>query len=207
MHTGKCSRSYATLPALTVLLVFLCCSPRISLLVDYLVPDTSNHLEGQQVCLEVKDVRADTHLFTATAIQDFDGFKDRYDLTLVTPNKARISVGEKNLQGLFSEAIKKRLESLGAVVTTTGRKDLPLFQVLIRDFKIDLQDRKWLSSASYEANLSIDNQLVARELVTGSAERIKILGSKGADTTLSDIFTEMINRLNIVKLFQQAKMV
>ncbi|MCP3894140.1 MAG: hypothetical protein GY706_05855, partial [Bacteroides sp.] len=73
--------------------------------------------------------------------------------------------------------------------------------------KIDLQDRKWLAKVSYETNLTRDGSLIAREIATGNAERIRIIGRKGADVVLSEIFTDIVNRVNIVHLFQKAKMI
>jgi len=196
-----------TLSVCLLLLFMAACAPRPYLIVDYRVPAPSEQLAGKKVRIQVKDLRTDKEIFTPAAAKEFQGFKGRYSLAWVTENKERILAGEKDLQGLFFEAFKKRLEQLGVEVVPADREDVPLFQVLLNTLKIDLRDRKWTARASYEANLSVDNQLVARETVTGEAERVKIIGRKGADDTLSDIFTEIINRLNIVKLFQQAKMV
>jgi hypothetical protein len=66
--------------------------------------------------------------------------------------------------------------------------------------------QKWMADISYEASLTQDTQLVAREVVTGSAERLKVMGSGGAEKVIGEIFTDMINRLNIERLFQQAKL-
>ena len=192
---------------LIILLTFIGCSSRTRLLVDYHVPSISNQLTGQRVHLEVRDMREDRHLFTANAAKDFQGFRNSYELTLVAADQRRTSIGERDLEGLFLEVFSKRLQHLGADIINGKQDATPHLQILIKAFKIDLNERKWIATASYEANLSIDDQLVARERVTGSAERLKIMGTKGAGTTLSDIFTEIINRLNIVKLFEQAKMV
>jgi hypothetical protein len=43
-------------------------------------------------------------------------------------------------------------------------------------------------------------------VVTGSAERLKVMGRGGAEKVIGEIFTEMINRLNIERLFAQAKL-
>lgn len=193
--------------ALAVALIFSGCSARTTLLVDYHVPAMSNQLDGQRVSLAIKDARSDRRLFTAPAAKDFQAFRNSYDLTLVTPDQQRTLMGERDLQGLFLDVFGKRLEHLGAAVTADAQPDIPRLQILIKAFKIDLRDRKWIARASYEASLSIDNHLVARERVSGSAERVKIVGTKGADTILSEIFTEIINQLDIVKLFGQAKMV
>lgn len=193
--------------AVTLISIFIGCSARTTLLVDYHIPAMSNRLNGRNVSLVIKDVRSDRQLFTAGSAQEFQAFRDSYDLTLVTSDKQRTPVGEKDLQGLFLEVFRKRLDHLGATSPADIQPDTPQLQILIKVLKIDLRDRKWIARASYEADLTIDNQLVARERVSGSAERVKIVGTKGADTILSEIFTEIINELDIVKLFEQAKMI
>ncbi len=60
---------------------------------------------------------------------------------------------------------------------------------------------------NYEAGLSVNSQVVAKESVNGESERVRIIGRKGADDNLSSLFTEIINRLDIHKLFQQAKLI
>lgn len=189
-----------------ILLFSAACAHRSYLIVDYKVPVASDALAGRKVRIQVKDARTDPWIFTPIAAQQFPGFKDRYSLSWVLESKERISAGEKDLPGLFEEAFEKRLAQMGVEVVPLDQDNAPLFQVIIQSMKIHLQDRKWLTNVAFEANLFMDDQLVARETVTGSAERVKIIGRKGADDTLSDIFTDIINRLNIIKLFQQAKL-
>lgn len=184
----------------------LSCAHRPYMIVDYKVPAASEALAGRKVRIQVKDARTDAFTFTLPAAREFPGFDDRYSLSWVT-GQERILAGEKNLPGLFEAAFRKRLEQMGAGVEPMDRETTPLFQVIIQTMKIDLKDRKWMASVAFEANLFMDSQLVARETVTGTAERVKIVGRKGADDTLSDIFTDIINRLDIVKLFQQAKLI
>lgn len=184
-----------------------CAAPRPYLMVDYQLPPVTDQLIGQKVRLEVKDVRQDTQAFTPAAAEHFKNFQNRYSLTWVSQNKNRISAGEKNMQELFLETFKKRLEQMGAEVVYTDREEIPLFQVLINSLKVDLKNRKWTAQAGYEASLSVDNLIVAREKVSGEGEKAYIIGRKGADDSLSDIFTSVINKVDIVKLFQQAKMI
>ena len=56
----------------------------------------------------------------------------------------------------------------------------------------------------YEANLTKDSQIIARETVRGSAERVKIIGSREAEKVVGDLFSDILNRLDIEKLFEQA---
>ena len=60
---------------------------------------------------------------------------------------------------------------------------------------------------TYTASLSKNDQRIALDKVKGSAQRVKIIGRKGADNTLSDIFSDVINRLNIMNLFRQAQLI
>jgi uncharacterized lipoprotein YajG len=183
------------------------CGQRNYLIVDYQVPAASQALSGQRVRIEVKDLRENTTTLTPAAAIEFPGFEERYSLSWVNETNLRIAVGEKDLRGLFQESFQKRLTQMGVLVVPPDDDSAPLFQILIQTMQIDLKDRKWTAKVSFESNLFMDNQLVAKETVNGSAERPKILGRKGADDTLSDIFTDIINRLNIIKLFQQAKLI
>ncbi|KJS31257.1 MAG: hypothetical protein VR64_12500 [Desulfatitalea sp. BRH_c12] len=186
------------------LISFVACAPRTYMIVDYPVPAATNLLQGQKVRLQIQDARTDTLLFTPAAAQQFEYFRERYSLSWVDANKQRVFAGDKDLPGLFYEVIKKRLEQLGAQVVAADEDTAPSMVVSIRKLKVDLRDYKWVANAAYEATLSHNNN-VAREAVSGEAERVRIIGRKGADNTLSDIFGEMINRLNILKLFQNAK--
>lgn len=199
-------RLWLCITALTVVLVLTSCASPSYLSVVYRVPAPSDRLHGQRVRIEIKDLRPDARIFTPAASRHFENFAGRYRLAW-TNGKENVPVGTNDLQGLFREAFAKRLEQLGARIVPPDRDNAPLFQILIHDIRIDLQDRKWIAKIGYEADLVQDNQLIARESVSGTAERARIIGSKGAGKALSDIFTEIINRLNIVKLFQQAKMV
>lgn len=207
MHARLRHRGFAFLAILTAIAcIGGCAAPRAYLIVDYQVPPISDQLIGQKVRIEAKDLRQDAQLFTPAAAEYFKDFQNRYSLTWVSQNKNRILAGEKNMQELFLETFKKRLEQMGAEVVYSDREEIPLFQILINSVKIDIKDRKWIVRAGYEANLSVDNQIVARETVSGEGEKLQIIGRKAADDAMGDIFTSVINRVDIVKLFKQANL-
>ena len=76
-------------------------------------------------------------------------------------------------------------------------------QVEIKIFKIDLINRKWKANVSYETSLTADGKNIVKETVSGKAERVKLVGSKAAQEVVGDLFTDMINRLDINRLFDQ----
>lgn len=182
------------------------CSGRPYLIVDYHLPAATRQLTGQSVRLEIKDLREDPYIFTPRAKIEFRDFKERYSLAWIMEDNSRELAGEYNLKNLFAEAFKKRLQMHGVTIVPQEQMDVPVFEVELKAFKIDLQGRKWLANVSYMTNLSSDGQWIAHQKVVGNAERVKIIGRKGADTVLSEIFTEMLNRLDIVHLFEQAKL-
>lgn len=182
------------------------CTGRPYLIVDYQVPHASQQLAGQSVRLEIKDMREDPYIFTPRASMEFRDFEERYALAWIMEDQSRILAGEHDLQNLFKEAFKKRLEVLGVSVVPDHQETAPLFEVDLKEFKIDLQNHKWMAKVSYMVNLGKDEKTIAHENVVGTAERTKIIGRKGADTVISEIFSDMLNRVDIIKLFENAEL-
>ena len=144
--------------------------------------------------------------FNKRAKERFENFTGLFALSLeMTDNQQKV-LGAYTLPALFEAAIKQRLQKLGVGVASESSPSVPVFQININQFHINLVGQKWMADISYEASLTQDTQLVAREVVTGNAERLKVMGSGGAEKVIGEIFTEMINRLNIERLFQQAKL-
>jgi uncharacterized lipoprotein YajG len=184
-----------------IILALAGCASRYYLMVDYKLPPASEQLQGRALNLEVKDAREDTRVFTPAAARRFGAFRDNYQLTFVS-GKDRTSVGPRDLQGLFQDAFEKRLATEGARISQ--QPDAPLILVTITSAQMDTQERKWIARISYTAELRIDNRMVTRETVAGNAERIRLVGTDNVDETMSDMVTEIINRLDIAKMLRQA---
>ena len=195
---------------MTILLLVatLCfsCAKKSYIGVDYRLPSTADTLTGRTVFVETRDLRNDTEVFNKRANENFQHFTGLFSLTLVTPDDQSKVVGAYPLPKLFEAALTQRLQKLGVGVSAAPSPSVPIFQIDINQFQINLVGQKWMADISYEVNLTQDTQLVAREVVSGSAERLKVMGSGGAEKVIGEIFTDMINRLNIERLFQQAKL-
>jgi hypothetical protein len=185
----------------SIILALSGCASRYYLMVDYKLPPASEQLQGRALNLQVKDAREDTRVFTPAAAHRFGSFRDNYQLTFVS-GKDRTPVGPRDLQGLFQDAFEKRLVNEGARMSR--QPDAPLILVTITSAQMDTQERKWIARISYTAELRIDNRMVTRETVAGNAERIRLVGTDNADETMSDMVTEIINRLDIAKMLRQA---
>jgi len=195
---------------MTILLLVatLCfsCAKKSYIDVDYRLPATADSLTGRTVFLETRDLRSETEIFNKRAKENFEHFTGLFSLSLVMPDDQSKILGAYPLPKLFETALKQRLQKLGVAATASPSPSIPVFEININQFHINLVGQKWMADISYEVSLTQDTQLVAREVVSGSAERLKVMGSGGAEKVIGEIFTDMINRLNIERLFQQAKL-
>lgn len=182
------------------------CAKKTYIDVDYRLPTTADTLTGRTVFVETRDLRSDTEIFNKRAKDKFEHFTGLFALSLAMPDDQQKVLGAYALPMLFETALKHRMQTLGVKTTDEPSPEIPTFQIRINQFKINLIGQKWLADVSYEVSLTQDTQLVAREVVTGSAERIRVMGSGGAEKVIGEIFTEMINRLDIERLFAQAKL-
>lgn len=171
----------------------------------YNLPAPSASQIGSQVCLTVSDVRTDPELFGDAAQKEFQNFTGIYALTVVSVDKKRSSLGAYKLEELFQKTLEIRLENMGAEVLQACGEETPVMQVEIKTFKIELINRKWRANVAYIANLTADGKNIIKETVSGKAERIKLVGSKAAQRVVGELFTDMINRLDINRLFDQSR--
>jgi hypothetical protein len=113
-------------------------------------------------------------------------------------------VGTFDLPSLFKTAFSRRLENMGIEILTEPEKTEPVIEIDLQNFFLDLVDRKWVAQISYEARLIKDNNLLARETISGDLERYKLLPQGDVEKVLGEIFTTLVNKLDFQKLFQQA---
>ena len=66
-------------------------------------------------------------------------------------------------------------------------------------------DRKWVVKMNYRASLSDSGGLLSKESVSGEAERLKVTGKSDAEKILGELLSDMVNKLNLESLFQQAR--
>jgi hypothetical protein len=134
---------------------------------------TADTLTGRTVFVETLDLRSDTEIFNKRAKEKFEHFTGLFSLSLEMPDNQQKVLGAYELPMLFETALKQRLQKLGVGAADAPSPSVPVFQITINQFHINLIGQKWMADISYEASLTQDTQLVAREVVTGSAERLK----------------------------------
>jgi hypothetical protein len=172
--------------------------------VRYQLAPTSKALQGQEVYLSVTDARTDTRIFDATAQKEFEGFTGNFALILAHGDEKGLRDGTYDLRTLFHEALRHRLQSTGVKVLDQAQAGKPTMQVDLREFLLSLQKSKWVATVSYKVSLSGDPNTVVTDTVSGSAERVKVMGSGAAEKALGEIFSDSLNRLDVISLFTKA---
>jgi hypothetical protein len=193
---------------LSVLFIVLMagCASIPELKVLYKLPPPSNDLKGRKVFLGVDDVRKTKTLFGEGAKREFGNYAGNISLSVARYKETGFKIGPFQLPEMTKEGFRKRLENAGIEVLSERSHGEPQLLIVINRFILDLVDRTWIAKMSYEAKLIKDGTVLAAQIIEGEAERVKVMGRKEADTVTGEIFTDMVNRLDLSRLFQQAQL-
>jgi len=170
----------------------------------YQLPPPDNQLKGKTVFLSIEDARANKDIVLQGARGDFMGFTGAVSLSVARNNEAGFMMGAFYFQDLMKEGFRRRMETEGILVSGERRESELELRVIVQAFNLDRVDRNWVATMSYEARLLLGDRILAKQAVSGSAERAKILGTSDADKAVSEVFTDCVNRLDVKGLFSEA---
>ena len=180
------------------------CASIPQLKVRYQLPPQSDRLKGKRVVLVVEDARPETVIVGNGAKKDFENFPGTISLSIARQNEPGLTIGLYDPHDLLKEGFKRRLENEGMELVSGQTIGEPELLIVLNEFLLDLVDRRWMVKMSYEAKLLKEGRVLATRTVSGQAERFKLIGRDEADRTVGEIFTDMINRLDVLGLFQSA---
>jgi hypothetical protein len=193
------------------LLTMLSCSTVPMLKINYTVPDKTDQLRGQKVFLEIMDSRPDKDMFGDGAKEDFQNTSGSISLSVAEGHEKGFKIGLFPLTSLMQEIFKERLKSLGLDVVTDPDKrgGEPKVIIDLQTFKLDLVnkstfERLWKASMAYKVEISHNGKMVVSDVISGESEKLKIIRKQEADSLMSDLVTDLANRLNPKDLFKQA---
>jgi hypothetical protein len=181
------------------------CGTKSYINVNYRLPLSSYDLKGKRVFLEIKDMRSHKNVFGEKAGTKFKNFTGLFLFSLSEKGKDNYVAGAFDLPSLFETAFSRRLENMGIEILTEKKETEPVLEIDLNQFFLDLADRKWIAEIGYEARLIKENRILARETISGNAKRYKWLSQQDVEKVLEEIFTDMINSLDMHKLFQRAE--
>jgi len=182
-----------------------CTAEKPFLIVDYQLPASSQALEGRRLSLAVNDIREDKTFLSENAKKSLRTFNDTYSLVVLKEDGSGNLTGIYDLNALLAEIFKQRLASMGIQVAPSVESSDYELEIKLKEFKLDLANRKWVASMIYQADLVKDGSVRAMETISGSAERLKVMTKNDAEKVLSELLTDMANKLDLTRLFQQAR--
>ncbi len=197
----------AMLAAAACILLILtgACSSKPFLIVHYQLPSPTDTLAGKKVSQVIIDTRQNKAFLSESAKKSFREFGETFSLVVLKEDGSGNLLGIYEVDALIDELFKQRLNNLGLQVSAPANQTEYELKIKLKEFKLDLAGRKWILNMSYQASLLKNGRLLAMESVNGSAERLKVMAKNDAEKLLSELMTDMVNKLDLVKLFQQAQ--
>ncbi|MFC1867229.1 hypothetical protein ACFL0H_03745 [Thermodesulfobacteriota bacterium] len=187
-----------------ILTVVVSCSTTPDLKVIYRLPARSDELQGMKVALVFNDARGINDILGDGAKNEFKFFAGNISLSLARENEKGFLIGLLDIRSLCMEAFQRRLETLGVtVISEKGEGQIELV-IVLKEFVLDLQNRRWVARIGYDGRIERSGEMLVKQTISGEAERLKIMGHSQADDVMSNLFTDVINRLDLVKMFRQA---
>ena len=177
------------------------CSPVLRLQATYRLPMSKGDLSGKQAVVSVQDVREDKQTLGKTAAMRFEDTGGVISLSVARGDGPGMIKGIYQPPALLKEALESRMKHEGIEVLPEGASGTGV-SLLLQSFFLDREARRWKITISYEARLVRDGQILSSQVVSGDAERLDIMGTEQADVVLSELLTDVVNRLDLRKLFQ-----
>ena len=201
------SKQFKLAVAAMILAVFAgaCSSGKPFLAVQYQLPPSSQSLAGEKFAIAIVDTRKNSDFLSETAKKSLRGFNDTYSLVVLKEDGSGNLLGAYDLNALLSNIFRQKLSNMGIQVAAAREAADYELEISLQEFRLDLVKRKWVVNMSYAANLLKNGKPLAMETINGSAERLKVMGKSEAEKILSELLTDMTNKLDVDKLFEQAR--
>jgi hypothetical protein len=177
------------------------CAQSQFLRVRYQLPSEPNSLQGMAVSIVYEDMRINKNSTTASAKKELKDFSNEFTLIVARDANGEKLLGVFDLHSLVKETFKQRLENSGIQVRDQADSDQQI-KIILKKFLIDYQNRKWLMTISYQLSLISAGKTVITETVSGEAERLKVMGNKEAEKVVSDLLTDMVNKIDLQQFFK-----
>jgi hypothetical protein len=192
---------------LFVLIAVTSCTTIPELKVTYQLPMRSEALKGKKVFVGFEDARKSKDLIGKGAQAHYKNFSGNITLFFTRGDDEGFKIGVYYVPALFKEVFKERLEHLGAEVVSEKKESEVEMIIVLKDLLLDLVGRDWVVRMDYEARLTKQEKMLASQTISGQAERLKVLGRRDADKVMGEIFSDVVNRLDVPRLFQQAGLI
>ncbi|MCU0594291.1 MAG: hypothetical protein MUC98_02350 [Desulfobacterota bacterium] len=168
------------------------------------VPAKDSALAGKKAFLSVEDERKTKEFAGPGVKREFDRFSETLAYSVQKGTEPALKHGLYDVPSLVKEAFRARVESEGVEILTERKAGQMELVFALQDFSLDLVGRNWKTKFGYEVRLMKNGNLLAKQFANGEAERLKLMGTEQADAVVGDLFSDVMNRMNVAKLFKDA---
>jgi hypothetical protein len=168
------------------------------------LPAKAVAMEGKKAFLSVEDERKTKDFAGRGVKRAFDHFSETIAYSVNKGTEPALKLGLYDAPSLVKEAFRLRVENEGVEIVPEKKADQVELVLALQEFSLDLVDRFWKVRLGYEVRLVRNGAVLAKQIANGEAERLKIMGTDQADAVIGDLFTDVMNRLNVAKLFRDA---
>jgi hypothetical protein len=187
-----------------ILFTLSACAYRPYMKVNYQLPDSIPDKPAvTEIRLSVIDQRTNPDPLSITAREKLKDFHDSYMLIMAPKGKDAPIAGIYDLKTLFEKVFRKRLDQMGIRVVDSTSLQIPKLEVAVTLFQLDLRDYKWYFRMGYAIRLVKDGNVLVKQTISGEAERVDVPGVDDSGTTVSEIYADLINQLDIAALLSK----
>ena len=187
-----------------ILFTLSACASRSYIKVNYQLPDKIPDKPAiTEIRLSVVDQRTNPNPLSVTAREKLKDFHESYMLIMAPKGKDAPVAGVYDLITLFETVFRKRLDQMGIRVLDSTSLQIPKLEVAVTLFQLDLRDYKWYFRMSYATQLVKDGDVLVKQTISGEAERVDVPGMDDSGTTVSEVYADLINQLDIAALLSR----
>ncbi len=186
--------------------ILVSCASITNLKVLYQLPQSSSRFSGRAVSFALNDARPSRGILGESARKELKNFPGNIIYSIAKYKQNGFRLGPYQLTDMVKDAFKRRLENMGFRVLPAGETSTPRITVVLQEFSLDFFSRKWVAKMRYEARLEENGKLLATQSISAETERYMVLTKRGADEALGEVFTDAVNRLDVGRLLEQARL-
>jgi len=179
---------------------FVACATLPSMNVTYRTMPQSNILEGREIYFRFIDKRSDKDIIGEGAKHIYKHFTGNMNFIVSKGKNDESLVGVYDAESLLKNAFSIYLQNMGLRVLPDPKPGIPELAIKLHDFVLDLSARRWVARIVYEAEFIQDGDVLIREF-RGEGEKYRISGLTQANQVMSETFTDIVNQLDVKRMF------
>jgi hypothetical protein len=176
------------------------CSKKPVFQVNYSLPPVAAAYPDTMVYVTASDGRSTSQFLTPATAGELKNFSGLFSLVVLKSEGIGDLVGAYEIVPLMSALCVQRLKASEVKLASTPDTAVTRLEIVLNAFQLDYAERKWMASISFEAVASGPEGATRRQSVNGSAERLKVWGNNEAEALVSELASDMINRLELKRL-------